>query len=109
MRAAFKAHSLASAPELAKKTRFAPVRKLGKVELRFGIVVIADVLDARELVDDRRFPLFVVRAEDVDGDARTEVDVAFSLRIEEGRALAALDGDGEARERFRHIGVFELL
>ena len=36
-------------------------------------------------------------------------DEAAHVAENRRRALAALDGDGEARERFRHISVFELL
>ena len=39
------------------------------------------MLDLSELFDDRRFPGFIVWAENIDGDPGPEIDVLFSLAV----------------------------
>ena len=84
-------------------------QELGKPALRFGVIIVADVLYAAELFDDRSLPRLIVDAENIRRDARAEVDVFFSLRRNERGVFSADKGNGEVRVRFGVVFFVQFL
>ena len=92
LRVSLNAASLASAPELAKKTLpgdpSSDEEALGEAHLRLGGEEVRDVAQGLHLVGDRLDQRRVGVAEGVHGDAAEEVEVLLAVVVPHGRALA---------------------
>ena len=96
------AHSIASAPELPKKTLSANVvaaKLLGERLLLRDPEEIGDVPELAGLLGQRLDQRRVGVAERIDGDAAGEIEHAAAVGGLEPHALAAREGDRRARER----------
>ena len=93
-RVSLNAASLASVPELVKKTRpvGAPTsaeQPLGQLDLGLAGEEVGDVAEGAELVGDGRDQRRVGVAERVDGDAAEQVDVLLAVDVPDVGALTA--------------------
>jgi hypothetical protein len=101
-RASFSAASLASAPELQKKTRSANVASVSLFASRSVGEPVRDVPDLARLLLDRLHHRRVAVAERRHGDAAREVDVHAPVLVPDARALAAHRQERRRREARDH-------
>ncbi len=106
-RASLSAHSLASAPLLAKNTLpgtpSRPDQPLGEPDSRLVQVEVGGVRDLADLLADRAHESRVRVAERADRDAADEVQVDVAVEVPDPHALAAVEGQ-RRRPVVRHHG-----
>ena len=113
-RVSLNAASLASAPELVKKTLPGPgveqgQQLLGELDLGLAGEEVGDVAEGLQLLGDRRDQRGVGVAERVDGDAAEQVDVLLAVGVPDVRALAADQGQLGRPEGVHQAGGVALL